>query len=276
MTDKKLKPVLKWVGGKRQLLKTFEPLFPTSFDFYAEPFVGGGAVFLHLSPDNALISDINKDIINLYQIIKDDIDGLLSTMSQFSNDKECYYNTKAWDKDPNFESRSSVEKAARTLFLNRTCFNGVYRVNQKGYFNVPFGRYKHPLDLDTQNLYALNAYFNEKNITFKNYSYEYTLKELPENSFVYLDPPYDPISPTAAFTSYSKNGFNQEDQINLRKYCDELNKKGIKFMLSNSATEFIKKQYQNYNINIVKAKRMINRDGTGRGAVDEVVIRNYS
>ena len=271
-----LQPVLKWVGGKRQLLDAFDPLFPEKIDYYCEPFAGGAAVFLHLRPQKALISDINGEIINLYQVIRDDVDGLIAKVSQFTNTKECYYEVRDWDRREDYQSMSAVDKAARILYLNRVCFNGVYRVNKQGYFNVPFGNYKKPMILNTENLYALHQYFNEADITFKVADYQEVLKEIPNNAFVYLDPPYDPVSPTASFTSYAKDGFSREDQIQLRKCCDALWPRGVKFMLSNSATDFIKEQYDNYHITIVKANRSINRDGRGRGAVDEVVIRNYT
>ena len=270
-----LAPVLKWVGGKRQLLKAFEPLFPSEIEYYCEPFVGGGAVFLHLRPKRAMISDINAEIINLYQVIRDDVDGLITKVSEFTNDKDCYYAVREWDKYPEYQSMSAVDRAARILYLNRTCFNGVYRVNKSGYFNVPFGRYKNPMILDEENLHALNQYFNEADITFKVADCVTVLDEVPDNAFVYLDPPYDPVSVTASFTSYAKDGFSKEDQHRLRECCDRLNARGVKFMLSNSATDFIKSEYQNYRIDVVKANRSINRDGDGRGAVDEVVVRNY-
>lgn len=270
-----LAPVLKWVGGKRQLLKAFDPLFPSEIEYYCEPFVGGGAVFMHLRPKRAMISDINGEIINLYQVIRDDVDGLIVKVSTFTNDKDCYYRVREWDKDPAYQSMSAVDRAARILYLNRTCFNGVYRVNKSGYFNVPFGRYKNPLILDEENLRALNQYFNEADITFKVADCVEVLDAVPDNAFVYLDPPYDPVSVTASFTSYAKDGFSKEDQRRLRECCDRLNARGVKFMLSNSATDFIKDEYKNYRIDVVKATRSINRDGDGRGVVDEVVVRNY-
>ena len=269
-------PILKWVGGKRQLLGSLSPLFPEGYDVYCEPFLGGGAVLFHLKPGRAVVNDVNEDIINLYRVVKTDVESLIDKLKTFENTSECYYQVREWDRDRvAYANMSSVDRAARVLFMNRTCFNGVYRVNSKGFFNVPYGRYKNPIIVDEVNLRAVSRYFNEANIDFRFGDYADIFGDLPQNSFVYLDPPYDPVSDTANFTGYAKGGFSKEDQIRLRGCCDGLNSRGIKFMQSNAATSFIMELYSDYDIRIVKANRSINRNGNGRGAVDEVVIRNY-
>lgn len=174
-----------------------------------------------------------------------------------------------------FAKLSNIQRASRMLYLNKTCFNGLFRVNNSGEFNSPFGSYKNPNIVNAPTLLAVNDYFNKAKIHIFNVDYSEVLKGIPKGSFVYKDPPYDPISATSNFTGYTRGGFGREEQIRLRECCDELNERGIKFMLSNSATDFIKEQYSSYYINIVKAKRAINSVASKRGDVDEVVIRNY-
>ena len=161
------------------------------------------------------------------------------------------------------------------LYLNKTCYNGLYRVNNSGEFNTPFGNYKNPNIVNSFALKAVSEYFNSANIKLTSLDYAEILKSIPQDTFVYLDPPYDPISDTSNFTGYTRGGFCHKDQIRLREHCDELDRRGIKFMLSNSATDFIKKQYKKYNITTVSAKRSINSIASRRGDVDELVVRNY-
>jgi DNA adenine methylase len=182
-----------------------------------------------------------------------------------------------WDRDKQkYNSLSKIEKAARIIYLNKTCYNGLFRVNNAGEFNTPFGRYQNPNIVNAPTLRAVSQYFQQTDIAFSCCDYENILSDIPRGTFVYLDPPYDPVSNTANFTGYTRGGFNQEEQIRLRKCCDDLNRRGIKFMLSNSATDFIKEQYAAYNIVIVQANRALNSDATQRGQVDEVVVRNYA
>lgn len=269
-------PVLKWVGGKRQLLDTLRPLLPKRITTYHEPFVGGGALLFHLQPNTAYINDINPDLIRVYTVIKDDVDALIEELEKFENTSEQFYSVRDWDRDKDYyDSLSDVKKAARVIFLNKTCFNGLYRVNNAGEFNSPFGNYRNPNIVNAPVLRAVSSYFNTADIHMSCVDYEEVLKTAPKGAFVYLDPPYDPMSETSSFTGYSKGGFSRADQIRLRECCDELNARGVKFMLSNSATDFILEQYSDYNITIVKAKRAINSVATKRGDVDEVVVRNY-
>ena len=274
--NKLVAPVLKWVGGKRQLMDTFKPLLPKRITTYCEPFVGGGALLFNLQPNTAYINDVNTDLIRVYQVIKDDVDALIRELEGFENKSDSFYAVRDWDRDKeHYNSLSDVQKAARIIYLNKTCYNGLYRVNNAGEFNSPFGNYRNPNIVNEPVLKAVSAYFNSANVQMTSTDYAEVLQNLPKGAFVYLDPPYDPVSDTANFTGYTKGGFSREEQLRLREHCDDLTKRGIKFMLSNSATNFVLEQYAAYNITIVRAKRAINSNAAKRGDVDEVVVRNY-
>ncbi|WP_286081173.1 DNA adenine methylase [Parablautia intestinalis] len=274
--DHLVAPVVKWVGGKRQLLDDLTPLFPKRITSYCEPFLGGGAVLFKLQPDIAYVNDINSELIQMYEVIRDNVDELIALLGEHSNEEEHFYRVRDWDRDKKqYEQLTEVQKAARVIYLNKTCYNGLFRVNNAGEFNTPFGHYKNPNIVNEPVLRAVSSYFGRAQVTFSSVDYAQVLADVEKETFVYLDPPYDPVSGTANFTSYAKGGFDRQEQIRLRQCCDELNRHGIKFMLSNSATDFIIDQYAAYNITIVKAKRAINSDGTKRGQVDEVVVRNY-
>ncbi|MBR3860554.1 MAG: DNA adenine methylase [Oscillospiraceae bacterium] len=269
-------PVVKWVGGKRQLLDDLTPLFPKRILSYCEPFLGGGAVLFKLQPRVAYINDINSELMQMYGVIRDNVEELIIALSKHPNEAEHFYSVRDWDRDKErYQKLSRVDRAARIIYLNKTCYNGLFRVNNAGEFNSPFGHYKNPNIVNAPTLRAVSSYFQKAEITFSSMDYSEVLEKVPRGTFVYLDPPYDPVSETANFTGYSKGGFDQTEQIRLRECCDELNERGIKFMLSNSATDFIKSQYNAYNITVVKAKRAINSDATKRGEVEEVVVRNY-
>lgn len=269
-------PVVKWVGGKRQLLDDLTPLFPKRILSYCEPFLGGGAVLFKLQPRVAYINDINYELMQMYGVIRDNVEELIIALSKHPNEAEHFYSVRDWDRDKErYQKLSRVDRAARIIYLNKTCYNGLFRVNNAGEFNSPFGHYKNPNIVNAPTLRAVSSYFQKAEITFSSMDYSEVLEKVPRGTFVYLDPPYDPVSETANFTGYSKGGFDQTEQIRLRECCDELNERGIKFMLSNSATDFIKSQYNAYNITVVKAKRAINSDAAKRGEVEEVVVRNY-
>lgn len=273
--NKLVLPVVKWVGGKRQLLNEIEKCIPKYTKYY-EPFVGGGAVLFHLQPQKAVINDINSELINLYQVIKDNVEELINDLVKHKNKSDYYYDIREWDRDKEkYNSLSSIEKASRIIYLNKTCYNGLFRVNRSGEFNSPFGNYKNPNIVNDSVLRAVNIYFNKANITFKCGDFEEAIKGIRKGSFVYFDPPYDPVSNSANFTGYDKGGFDRDEQMRLKNLCDRLDKRGIKFLLSNSATDFILELYQDYKIEIVKAKRVINSQGDKRGEVDEVLVRNY-
>lgn len=278
MTQSKLvAPVVKWVGGKRQLLPQIIPFFPKRISSYCEPFIGGGAVFFYLQPKQAIINDLNHDLILVYETIRDNLDELLENLKLHQNDKDYYYTLRNIDRDVDkFKTLSKVERASRLLYLNKTCFNGLYRVNSSGEFNSPFGNYKNPKIVNEKTLTAVSNYLKSNNIKFFNEDFAKTLNRIESGGFVYLDPPYDPVSQTANFTGYNQSGFNRQEQIRLKEACDQLNERNIKFMLSNSATDFIIDLYKDYNIKTVTARRAVNVNGQKRGEVAEVIIRNYT
>ena len=229
-----------------------------------------------LQPKKAIVNDLNSELINVYKTIKSFPTELVEELRKFSNDEETFYNIRNIDRDKTkYQELSNIQKAARIIYLNKTCFNGLYRVNNAGEFNSPFGRYKNPNIVNDKTIYAVSKYFNTADITFKNGDFEECIKEIQKDSFVYLDPPYDPISKTSNFTGYNQGGFSDEEQIRIKNMCDRLNENGIKFLLSNSATPFIKELYKDYIIDIVSAKRSVNSKADKRGEIEEVLIRNY-
>lgn len=269
-------PVLKWVGGKRQLLDKLTPLLPQRITLYCEPFVGGGALFFDLQPKTAYINDINGDLIRVYNTIKSDVESLITALQGFKNEADSFYAVRDWDRDKEkYYSLSDVQKSARILYLNKTCYNGLFRVNNAGEFNSPFGNHRNPNIVNAPTLRAVSSYLNTATVHFSSIDYAEVIRALPRGAFVYLDPPYDPVSDTSSFTGYSKGGFTRDDQIRLRECCDELTARGVKFMLSNSSTDFIREQYAAYHILTVQAKRVVNSVSAKRSEVDEVVVRNY-
>ncbi|CAB1245666.1 DNA adenine methylase [Clostridium sp. MT-14] len=276
MKNKSIQPFVKWVGGKRQLIKGIGKYIPKGNYKYYEPFVGGGAVFFDLQPKKAVINDYNFELINTYNVIKNKVEELIQYLKTYPNDEEFYYKMREFDRKKEYKNWSEVRKASRFIYLNKTCYNGLYRVNQAGYFNTPFGRYKNPNIVNDVILRAVSKFLNENDIVIKSGDYKEVLKGIKKNSFVYFDPPYDPISHSSNFTGYTTGGFRREQQIELKEVCDELKKKKIRFLLSNSNTEFIRKLYSGYSIEIVNANRSINSVASKRGEVEEVLIRNYS
>ena len=269
-------PVVKWVGGKRQLLDDLIPLFPKRVISYCEPFLGGGAVLFKSQPNIAYVNDINSELIQMYEVIRDNVDELIIALGEHPNEEDHFYSVRDWDRNKEqYGQLTKVQKAARIIYLNKTCYNGLFRVNNAGEFNAPFGHYKNPNIVNAPTLKAVSSYFQKAQLTFSSVDYAEVLANVAKGTFVYLDPPYDPVSDTANFTGYAKGGFDRSEQIRLRQCCDELDRRGIKFMLSNSATNFIREQYAAYNITIVKAKRAINSNAAKRSQVDEVVVRNY-
>lgn len=274
--NKLVAPVVKWVGGKRQLLNEITPLLPKKITSYCEPFLGGGAVLFSIQPSKAIVNDLNGDLIVVYETIRDDVEALIVDLKRHENTSEYFYAIRDIDRDKEaYQAMSKVERASRLIYLNKTCFNGLFRVNSSGEFNSPFGHYKNPNIVNEPVLRAVNKYFASSNITFCNEDFATTLDKVGKGGFVYLDPPYDPVSDTASFTGYNKGGFDRGEQIRLKQCCDDLTRRGVKFMLSNSATNFIKELYKDYNVSVVQAKRAINSDASKRGAIEEVLIRNY-
>ena len=274
--NKLVMPVVKWVGGKRQLLPVLTELLPTRITSYCEPFVGGGALLFWKQPKHAIINDINTDLIQMYEVIRDNVEGLIAELETHTNDSDHFYEVRDWDRNKEtYALLSNVKKAARIIYLNKTCYNGLFRVNNAGEFNAPFGNYTNPNIVNAPTLRAVSNYFREAEVDFFNRDYADVLAEVPQGAFVYLDPPYDPVSTTSNFTGYARGGFSRDDQIRLRECCDDLHRRGIKFMLSNSSTDFIQEQYAAYTVTTVQAKRAVNSNAAGRGQVDEVVVRNY-
>ena len=277
-----VRPFLKWAGGKRQLLPEIVKYVPKriSKHTYYEPFIGGGALLFQLQPPKAVINDSNKELINCYKVIKDSLDELMEELSKdkYSNSETSYYEMRDLDRSTKkYEILSEVEKAARIIYLNKTCYNGLFRVNSQGQFNVPFGRYKNPSILDNAVLRAVNKYLNRDTIELLNQDFAEAVKDANTGDFVYLDPPYDPVSQTASFTGYDVNGFNRDEQERLKEEFDALHKRGCKVMLSNSCTDFILDLYKDYQDTIIKvrATRSINSNALKRGMVDEVLVLNY-
>lgn len=275
--NKLISPFLKWVGGKRQIMPAIVDHLPKNISKlnYIEPFVGGGAVLFYLQPKSSIINDFNSELINVYEVVKNELDNLIFDLKKHKNDSDYFYKIRGLDRTEKFKFLTNVERASRIIYLNKTCFNGLYRVNNAGEFNAPFGRYKNPNIVNEPTLKAVSRYFNTHNIQFHNLDYDEVLKLADVNSFIYLDPPYHPISENSNFTGYIQGGWEEQDQVRLKKSCDQLNSRGIKFLLSNSSSPFITDLYKNYNISIVKANRAINSDGANRGEVDEVLVRNY-
>ena len=272
-------PFVKWAGGKRQLIPQMKKYFPEKFNKYIEPFVGGGAVFFflyrnNLIYDNNILIDNNYELINCYNKIRDNVDQLAKSLTDHKNEEEYYYNTRKKDRNPEiYRKLTEIEKASRTIYLNKTCYNGLYRVNSKGEFNVPFGRYKNPNYCDNINLKTVSKAL--KNTKIIHGSFELCLNYAKEADLLYLDPPYHPLSQTSSFTGYTKEDFGINYQKKLYEVYKKLDKRGCKLMLSNSYSDFILNLYKDYNKIILRAKRAINCDSSKRGKIREILITNF-
>ncbi len=266
-------PIVKWVGGKRQLMFELIKNMPKSYNRYFEPFIGGGALFFELQPEQAYISDMNEELINLYSVVRNNVYELIKDLSKHEVSKEYFLEIRNIDRTEQYTELSDVERASRFIYLNRTCFNGMYRVNSQGQFNVPFGYYKNPRIIDENNL--LNCSELLKKTEIKCADFSEILTKVKKGDFVYFDPPYVPLNETSSFTSYTKDGFDIDMQFKLRDVCDELATMGVKFMLSNSDTKLVNELYANYEIKKVFASRQINANADGRGKITEVLVRNY-
>lgn len=272
-------PIIKWAGGKRQLLPEIRSRVPREYGVYHEPFLGGGAVLLDLRPAVAQANDVNEGIINLLRVVRDDVDGLIAALETHAerNSSEYFYEVRAWDRErESFDLLSDVERAARMLYLNKTCFNGLHRVNSRGEFNVPFGRYRNPNIVNEKGLRAVHGYLANNDVKLTVGGFAEACGRAEEGDFVYLDPPYDVISETSNFTGYARGGFGRAEQLALHEECRKLDENGVKFLLSNSATPFIRELYgDEFEVDIVHASRAINSRADKRGPVEEVLVRNY-
>jgi DNA adenine methylase len=270
-------PFLKWVGGKGKLLTQLLPLLPSGVERmrHVEPFAGGAAMFFARTPERAVLCDFNRSLVDTYLAVRDELEaviGELETLSM-SHAAGSYYGVRErYNAVGKRQSRS--ERAAMFIYLNKTCFNGLHRVNRRGEFNVPEGRYKNPRILDEPTLRAASRALARADI--RQASFEDMLGYVRPGDFVYLDPPYEPVSETASFTAYAAgDGFSRADQTRLRDVVVELDRRGAKVMLSNSDVPFIRELYAQFRIDLVAAPRAINCDARGRGLVSEVVVRNY-
>lgn len=274
-----VKPYLKWAGGKRQLLPEIRKYIPASFDLYVEPFVGAGAVLFDLQPGRAVINDANRQLIMTYEVIRDDVETLIAALKEHAakNTKEYYYTVREQDRDSAVFGRlSKTEKAARLIYLNKTCFNGLYRVNSQGLFNVPYGRYKNPAICEEETLRGIHEYFRNNEVVILNGDFAKAARMATPDSFVYFDPPYHSAD-NSNFTGYQADGFPEAEQLRLRDVMKELTDQRVKCLLSNSDTEFIRKIYKDkaFRVETVTASRTINSNTAGRGKVNEVLIRNW-
>ncbi len=269
---------VKWAGGKNQLIEQFKPFFPTKIERYIEPFVGSGAVFFYVvqtyEPKYVLLADINEELINAYVVIRDAVEKLITLLKQHKREhekdpKKHYYAMRAIKP----VKLDRVKRAARFIYLNRTCFNGLYRVNSENQFNVPMGSYKNPDVVQEEKLRRISALL--RGVELKVMSFEKVLNYAKKGDFIYLDPPYYPLKNGLSFTSYTKDAFLGEEQKQLKKVFSVLSRKGCLCMESNSDTDFIKKLFSDFKIHHVSARRLINSKKEGRGAISEVVITNY-
>lgn len=272
------KPFVKWAGGKRQIVDKLLMYAPDEFNTYYEPFVGGGALLFELSPKKAVINDSNKELINVYNVLRNEekfkkMCSILNTYEK-NNSEEFYYELRNKDRNKSsFDRLSDYKRAGRTIYLNKACFNGLYRVNSKNEFNVPFGKKTKVNTYDIGNLITVSNYLTMNDIKILNVDFEDSVKDAQKGDFIYFDPPYD--SETSIFNSYTEDGFDKEEQRRLAKVYKELSNKGCYVMLSNNNTTLIKELYKDFNIHIIEAKRSINSNGKKRGKVEEVIITNY-
>ncbi len=273
-----VKPFLKWAGGKRQLLPVIKEYLPAKYTEYYEPFIGAGAVLFSLQPKKSIINDTNSELVNCYQVIKHQPEELLKLCQQHKkhNSKEYYYQLREQDRQNNFNQLSPVERAARIIYLNKTCFNGLFRVNSSGQFNVPYGKYKNPTIADPAVIRAITNYLNQARVCILNADFAQAVVAAKKGAFIYFDPPYHPLSDTSSFTGYSMNGFGEEQQTRLRDLCNDLSDRGCQILVSNSATPLIKSLYADprYEVVEVKATRAINAVSSKRGKINEVLIYN--
>lgn len=273
-----LQPFVKWAGGKRQLIDELLALKPKHFNTYFEPFVGGGALFLELCPKKACINDFNSDLIAVYKCLRNKkyFKSMIELIKEYENNhsEDYYYKIRSMDRNKNFRSLPIFVKAARCLYLNKACFNGLFRVNSKGYFNVPSAKREVVKVIDEDKILLLHKYFYKYKPRILNKDFELAVKTAKGGDFVYFDPPYDIVG-DQSFTSYTVNGFGKDEQVRLRDVIKSLTEKKVFVMASNSNTPFIQDIYKDFNIHIVKAKRNINSKGDARGEVEEVIITNY-
>lgn len=272
------KPFVKWAGGKRQVINELLKYVPDEFDTYYEPFVGGGALLFELSPKKAVINDSNEELMNVYNVLcnEEKFKKMCNLLNSYEtkHNEEFYYNIRNKDRSKTaFNRLSDYTRAARTIYLNKACFNGLYRVNSKNEFNVPFGKKTHVNTYEGSNLITVSNYLTMNDVKILSVDFEEAVKDAKKGDFVYFDPPYD--SDTKSFTSYTETGFDKSEQTRLARVFKELDKKGVYVMLSNHSTVLVNELYKDYHIYTIEAKRNINANGKKRGKVEELIITNY-
>lgn len=272
-------PFVKWAGGKSQLLEKLKSYMPEEYDCYYEPFIGGGALLFSVKPNKFVINDFNSELVQAYRCFTDDdnFNALVDKLKvhEQNHSEEYFYKIREMDKDPDFSKLPVYERAARMIYLNKACFNGLYRVNSKGFFNVPSGKKKTVNCFEESNINEIREFFKDSDFNILNGDFEDAVSNVRKGDFVYFDPPYDTWDDKDSFTSYAKNPFGKEAQRRLADVYKRLSDAGAYVMLSNHNTAFIQELYKDFHIHIVNAKRMINSNPNGRGDVEEVIITNY-
>ncbi len=265
------RPFLKWVGGKRQLLPQIRELLPGNIGSYFEPFVGGGAVFFDLQLPRSILADVNEELMLAYTVVRDAPSALISALQlhEAAHSKDHYYEVRALIPD----SLPPVDRAARLIYLNKTCFNGLYRVNRRGEFNVPMGSYESPLICDAENIARASEAL--RGVSLMRAHFRAACAEAKRGDFVYFDPPYVPLTASSRFTSYASDGFTADDQRDLAACFGELAGRGVNCLLSNSSAPFVLELYRDFEVTYVRASRAVNSVGSKRGKIQEVIVKNY-
>lgn len=277
--EESIHPFIKWAGGKTQLIDTIKKHLPEKYNRYFEPFVGGGALFLELKPKTFSINDVNDELMCAFKCFQNNelYCELIETLKKYdeNHSEEQYYEVRNLDRSDEYKNFNSAQKAARFIYLNKACFNGLYRVNSNGYFNVPSGKKSRVKSFDKENFTSLKNFFSARTGSITCVDFEKSVENAKEGDFVYFDPPYDSYEGKSTFTSYSKDNFGKDEQIRLSQVFKKLASKGVFVMLSNHNTPLINELYRDFHINVVEARRNINSKGDGRGFVEEVLITNY-
>lgn len=270
------KPFLKWAGGKRHLINQLKPFFPDEIKSYYEPFLGGGSVFMNMNTSVAHLNDFNEDLIITYKVVKENVDALIQEVERYPTDRETYYAIRAIDRDKDkYNQLSEIQKAARLIYLNKLCFSGLYRVNSRNEFNVSYAGYDNPKIIDEKNIRMVSDYLNLLDVRFYNERYNSFLQHIEPGSFVFINPPHDARIMTENNVPYYHESFTHEEQEALKKCCDELNEKDVKFLLLNSPTEFILNLYKDYKPKLLPTKNFINSKGRRNRPIYEAIVRNF-
>ncbi len=270
---KAARPFVKWAGGKGRLLQSLLQRVPEKFGTYFEPFLGGGALFFALQPKKAVLSDMNTELITTFTVVRDDVESLIEHLRTHKPNRRHFQKVREQDRRADFWTFPAVERASRFIFLNKTCFNGLCRVNSDGQFNVPYGMYKNPKILDEVNLRACSKALQKVTLSIE--PYLNVLQKAAKGDFIYFDPPYVPLTVTSSFVSYSEDGFSMTNQQELAQLLYALDKKGVQFMLTNSNTPASHELYREFQIDLVDSPRSVSADGSKRGPVKDVLVRNY-